>query len=185
MSTATESTILNQILTLLEPLDDASRVRILRTVHAFYNTDITPSTIYSPSKSPLLSINALREPVFGAHANITPKDFLSLKKPSTDVERVACLGYYLTHYRDTPHFKTTDITTLNTEAAQQRFSNTAMAVSNATAQGYLVPSINGCKQLSAGGEHYVELLPDRDASRKALQQTKRVKFKRKQKPTGD
>ena len=47
----------------------------------------------------------------------SPKDFLFRKEPNTDVERVACLAYYLTHRRGTNHFKTIDISKLNTEAA--------------------------------------------------------------------
>lgn len=103
---------------------------------------------------------------------MTAKQFMHDKAPNTDVERVACLAYYLSHYRASPHFKTKDITALNTEAAQRRFSNTAFAVENATKTGYLVPSIKGCKQLSAAGERFVEALPDRVAARDAMDRAK-------------
>src|SRR5437879_2148026 len=33
------------------------------------------------------------------------KEFLAAKRPTTDVERVACLAYYLTHAKNKPHFK--------------------------------------------------------------------------------
>jgi hypothetical protein len=91
------------------------------------------------------------------------------KAPQTDVERIACLAFYLTHHRSQPHFKTKDLSLLNTEAAQRRFANAAMAVVNATNSGYLVPSIKGCKQLSASGEQYVQVLPDREAARLVLE----------------
>ena len=84
------------------------------------------------------------------------------------MERVACLAYYLAHYRDQLHFKTADIRALNTEAAQRKFSNTAAAVGNAMNYGYLAPAIKGMKQLSAGGEMYVEALPDREAANSAM-----------------
>ena len=90
------------------------------------------------------------------------------KQPLTDVERVASLAYYLTHYRDTPHFKTLDISTLNTEAAQPKFSNAAVAMDNATKMGYLVPATKGSKQLGAAGELFVQKLPDRDAAKAAM-----------------
>jgi hypothetical protein len=90
------------------------------------------------------------------------------KQPRTDVERVACLAYYLANYRETPHFKTLDISKLNTEAAQVKFSNAAKAVDNATAYGYLVPSTKGNKQLSAAGELFVEALPDRAAAKATM-----------------
>ncbi len=90
------------------------------------------------------------------------------KQPKTDVEKVACLAYYLTHYRDTPHFKTLDLSKLNTEAAQVKFSNPAVAVDNATKQTYLVPATKGNKQLSARGEQFVLALPDRDKARDVM-----------------
>ena len=62
---------------------------------------------------------------------LDPKKFIGQKKPQNNYERVACLAYYLTHNRDTPHFKTSDITKLNTESAHH-FSNTAVAVQHAT-----------------------------------------------------
>jgi hypothetical protein len=81
---------------------------------------------------------------------------------------VACLAYYLANYRDTPHFKTIDISALNTEAAQPKFSNASVSVDNAKQAGLLVPATKGNKQISAAGEKYVELLPDREAAREAL-----------------
>jgi hypothetical protein len=105
---------------------------------------------------------------FSEDRGLSPKEFLRDKKPASDVERVACLAYYLTHHRDTPHFKTVDISALNTEGAQPKFSNASMAVDNATKAGLLVQAIKGSKQLSASGEHYVQLLPDRDAAREMI-----------------
>lgn len=74
----------------------------------------------------------------------------------------------LTHYRDSPHFKTLDISKLNTEAAQPKFSNAAVAVDNAMKTGYLVAATKGNKQLSAPGEQFVLKLPDRDAAKLAM-----------------
>ena len=90
------------------------------------------------------------------------------KQPRTDVERMACLAYYLTHYRDQPSFKTLDLSKLNTEAAQPKFANAANATNNAVKRNYLVPSTKGQKQLSAPGERFVLALPDRDAARLAM-----------------
>ena len=98
----------------------------------------------------------------------SPKDFLFRKRPTTDVERVACLAFYLTHYRDTPHFKTLDISKINTEAAQRKFANAAATVNNATRDGYLALASKGMKQLAAEGERYVDALPDRTAARAAF-----------------
>ena len=98
---------------------------------------------------------------------MSPKEFLFLKQPRTD-ERIAVLAYYLTHYRDTPHFKTIDLSKLNTEAAQPKFANAANSAGNAVKQGYLVPSTKGNRQLSAAGERFVNALPDREEARAAM-----------------
>jgi hypothetical protein len=98
----------------------------------------------------------------------SPKDFLFEKRPTTDVERIACLGYYLTHYRDVPHFKTLDLSKLNTEAAQLKLTNPTVAVDNATKAGLLVPASKGAKQISALGELYVQALPDKESARAAV-----------------
>ena len=84
------------------------------------------------------------------------------------MEKIACLAYYLTHYRDTPHFKTLDLSKLNTEAAQIKLSNPAVSVENATKQVYLVPATKGNKQLSSLGEQFVLALPDRDKARDVM-----------------
>ena len=112
-------------------------------------------------------------------SQMTPKSFLAVKKPKTDMERVACLGYYLFKVRGVEHFKTLDITRLNTEAAGEKFSNAASAVNNSIAKArYLASAGGGKKQISALGEALVENLPDREAVTKALSEIQR-KPKRK------
>jgi hypothetical protein len=78
------------------------------------------------------------------------------------------LAYYLTHYRDQQHFKTLDISKLNTEAAQIKFSNPVLSVNNAATMGYLAQASKGNKQISAPGEMFVAALPDRDAAQAAM-----------------
>jgi hypothetical protein len=157
----------------LSPLDPEARLRLLQTVITFLNID----GVYvgsgsarqgsSPSAPSLPTQNPQTTPGggFSNRPNISVKEFLLDKEPQTDVERAACLGYYLTHYRNTPEFKTLDISKLNTEAAQVKFSNPAFAVDNATKLGFLVPASRGMKQLGALGERYVRALPDRDAAK--------------------
>lgn len=121
-------------------------------------------------------------PSFSADISLSPKEFLLEKQPRTDVERIATLAYYLTHYRDTPHFKTLDISKLNTEAAQPKFSNAASSANNAVKQGYLVPSMKGQRQLSAAGERFVAALPDREEARKAMSLSAPRRKSRRAKP---
>ena len=67
-----------------------------------------------------------------------------------------------------PHFQTVDISKLNTEAAQIKFSNAAVSVSNAVQSGYIALAPHGKKQISAAGERFVQALPDRDAAKKVM-----------------
>jgi hypothetical protein len=105
---------------------------------------------------------------FTEDRSLSAKEFMLQKLPHTDVERVACLAYYLTHYQDTRHFKTVDISRLNTDAAQVKFSNAAFSVANATSRGYLTQAGKGFKQISALGEQFVAALPDRDAAKSVM-----------------
>lgn len=100
----------------------------------------------------------------------TPKQFLALKAPKTDVERIAVLAYYLTFARDMQHFETKDLSDLNTEAAWPKLSNPAYAASNAQKKnGFLSPAPGGTRQITSRGEALVNALPDREAAKAALE----------------
>lgn len=142
-----------------------TRTRMLKTVATFFGLDF--ATQYSTPEA-MPSQERKSVPNFADREELSPKDFLVQKKPRTDVERVACLAFYLTHYRNTPHFKTTDISKLNTEAAQIKFSNASYAVNNATKSGFLVLAVKGAKQLSAPGEKFVDHLPDYATARRVM-----------------
>jgi len=58
------------------------------------------------------------------------------------------------------------------EAAQVKFSNPTMMVAEAIRHGYLVPAGGQMKQLSAIGEEFVRLLPDRKAAIEAIRHAK-------------
>ncbi len=104
-----------------------------------------------------------------ASGGLSPRDFVSQKKPQSLVERIACLGYYLAHHRDTPHFTIKEIVQLNTEAAAHKFGNPSRDVDKADRQnGYLVTAGYGLKQVTPRGESLVEALPDREAVKMVL-----------------
>lgn len=160
---------------------DEARARILKAAATFFKVEINSSS----GTGSAIPIGHSRTPVpepmaFSSDRTISPKDFLRDKQPKTDVERVACLAYYLTHFRDTPQFKTIEISKLNTEAAQPKLSNAAMAVDNATKSHYLAPAIKGNKQISAAGEVFVQALPDRELARTEML---RVRPRRKRRVT--
>jgi hypothetical protein len=100
---------------------------------------------------------------------LTPKAFLVLKRPATDVERVSCLAWFLTNERNVPAFKTKVLTDLNREAAQFKLSNPSATARNAVNDGYLAAAGGGQKQITARGEALVEALPDRDKVKAALE----------------
>lgn len=113
-------------------------------------------------------------------AGMTAKQFVAHKKPQTDVERVVVLGYYLAHRKNTPHFKTLDISKLNTDAAETPFTNASQAVTNATSQNrFLAAAGKGAKQMTAYGEDFVKALPDRAAADKVKAQYKKRRRTRK------
>lgn len=116
-------------------------------------------------------------------SSMTPKQFLHSKGPKSDVQRIVCLAYYLTHVRSQTHFKTNDLTLLNVEAAAPRLSNPSVAVNNATKQSnYLAPAGGGNKQITQLGEDVVMALPDQEKVKNVEQQkrlTKRKSVKKK------
>src|SRR5882672_10492519 len=105
------------------------------------------------------------------------KHFYSSKKPTTDVERITVLAFYLTYAQDKPHFKTIDLTKTNTEAAGPRPSNATFAARNAVNNGLLALAGKGQKQITTLGEDVVKALPDRDAVKAVLAATPKRKRK--------
>ena len=90
------------------------------------------------------------------------KEFMRKKDPKTDVQRIACLGYFLDKYRQMPVFKARDCRALNVEAAGPSM-NVARAVNNAAQQsGYLAAAGGGKKQITNVGEDVVDALPDQE-----------------------
>lgn len=176
-----ELDVFNKIIRELSPFDKDTQARIVQSVATFLKVDVfgTPSTP-TPAVTYPRGFNdtnsSASEVGFSEREDLGPKEFLLEKRPKTNHDRVACLAYYLTHYRDTPYFKTLDISKLNTQAAQPKFTNPSVAIKEATRRGILVPAGAGKKQLSALAEQYVQALPDREAAKKIL---KRIKPARK------
>jgi hypothetical protein len=157
---------LGSIIRILGDLTEEERQRVVGAVTTFFHL----SNGISHRSSNFTANQEARpnRPSFSSEHAPSAKDFLLSKQPRTDVERIACLAFFLTHFRDTPYFKTFDLAKLNTEAAQPKFSNAAYAAKNASNMGYLAPATKGQRQLSAAGEEFVRALPDREAARAAM-----------------
>ena len=174
------SEALSAVIQLLDQLDKEARIRVLNSVATFYEHEISrplsePMAFESGASQPST------RPAFSDDKAPSPKEFLFQKQPKTDIERIACLAFYLTHFRDTPHFKTLDLAKLNTEAAQIKFSNAAYATDNATKAGLLAPAAKAQKQITAWGEQFVTALPDREAAAKIMSQLRQRKNARRKK----
>jgi hypothetical protein len=172
---------LQTVIATLRACDRESRQRILESAVTFLDMSLIPRAVSALQQTthPSQPVSGGRSP-FSADTSMSPKDFLMEKSPKTDVERIACLAYYLTHYRSTPHFKTTDLSLLNTESAQPKFANTAYSANNAIKMGYLAPALKGQRQLSGMGERFVRALPDRNAAKDVLVSLRRrARSKRK------
>ena len=178
-----DAAALDAIITILSKLEAEDRDRILRTVATFFQVNVSDPVAARGRASSGAPISV---PLFSESLELSPKDFLLQKHPRTDVERVACLAYYLTHYKDLPHFRTLDLSKLNTDAAQRKFANAAFATGNALKRGYLAQGTKGHRQLSAAGEQFVRALPDRVAAKQAMDgfrpMRKTSKMKKKSKP---
>jgi hypothetical protein len=184
MSKTSEHDALQQIINSLNNFDEEAKLKLLRTAMVFFGLDTklhVPSGEYAHSVPASSGNGGPQSNTFSNKENISPKDFVMSKEPKTDIERVACLAYYLTHFRETPHFKTLDISKINTDAAQPKFSNAAFTVTNATNSGYLTTASKGNKQISAIGEQFVIALPDREQAKAVLEKFKKKRYKRTEK----
>jgi len=103
--------VLTKILNALKGLDPDAQKRTLQAVSTFLGISLVSYEINHVKRSESDSNIKSSDVSFSANRQITPKEFLRDKMPVTDVERITCLAYYLTHYRDTPHFKTLDLST--------------------------------------------------------------------------
>jgi len=173
------------ILGILEPLDDEKRKFVLRTV-----TERLGITGVIPAASNVGGKPTNAAPTSGgggviAIKEIGAKDFMKVKNPQTDSQRIACLAFYLTHNREQNEFKTVDLRKLNEDAHGIRLSNPAVAVMNATdTSKFLAPAGHGKKRITTLGEDVVEALPDQEAVKAVIGSSKAGRRKKTRKKTG-
>jgi hypothetical protein len=170
---------LGAILKALGPLSEEARKFVLRTAS---DRLAISSVVHTPKDGSVSVSTSNSTPQSGGLEGTSPKDFLRAKKPLTELQRIVCLAFYLTYALGKRHFKTQDLTALNTDAAGGKFSNPSMTVQNATTQShFLAPGPKGTKQITALGEEYVDALPDQEAA-KTVVLSHRPKSTRKRRP---
>ena len=182
---------LKAILHALEPLDETQRRFVLKTVAERMGiSGALPATsgINQERQAGGMPASggatAVASDISGSFDGQTPKQFLKAKLPKTDVQRVACLAFYLTHARNQSQFDTEAITKLNTEALGTRLSNPSGAVNNAMNQNrFLAPVGKGNKQITGLGEDVVNALPDQEAVKAVLANNRKPRKKTVKKAT--
>ena len=182
----------------LEPLDDRDRQWVLQSAASRWSLVLPSSNTVVSGGGAVASPGALasganpamhqNSDVLAAISKNDARGFMRLKKPATDVQRVACLGYY--HLKTTGQhgFTSKDILKLNTDSGGTKF-NLTRALDNATRRSKYLASRGGKdKQLTTLGEDIVEALPSQEAvaaaeeaARNSSKGKKRVKKKVKTK----
>ncbi|HYV86263.1 MAG TPA: hypothetical protein VFB49_10145 [Patescibacteria group bacterium] len=173
-----ELEVVKGIHTLLRPLKPARRAVVLRMV-------VEQQRASLPAVSQADGDTRTDDADFGQMIATTstvirkrsPKDWFAEKRPIKGNQRMACLGYYLTRFENTDTFKTKDLTTLNTRAAQPKFSSAAVFARDAIKAGYFAPAGGGKRQVTTLGDLVVEALPDQAKVREVLQQNAHTRQK--------
>lgn len=162
----------------LEPLDPTQRQFAVSMILSRLGMGGTPGTAPGAGAPPSVAAGAASAGVTGL-GGIGVKEFLKQKAPTTDLERLVCLAYYLTHAMNTPSFSTKEITKLNTDAHGMDFSNAAATAMNAVNQSkYLSSASGGRKRITTRGEAVVEAMPDRAKVKEVLAAGRRSGKKR-------
>jgi len=158
-------TIINE----LSSFEKETQIRLLKTILTFLKLEAEDIFGEHFQSHRSLGFNIPQEDSSESEImEMSPKEFMLEKDPRNNIERIACLAYYLSHYRNSPHFKTLEVSKLNTEAAQPKFTNAVVHAKNAVKRGLLVSAEGKSRQLSAIGEQFVEALPDREAAQRIL-----------------
>ena len=179
---------LGKVLAALSPLEEKDRSWVVAS--AVSSLSISATTIES-SAAMMGNASAGAAAAAAEAARSVPgkpgtkehaKGWLRGKAPFNDLLRVACLGYYLLKFKDTPTFKTKDISAMNTEAAGTHISNASRSLDDATNKGkYFAPAGSGKKQLTGFGEEVVEALPDKEKLKEVEMRRPKKKKKGKKK----
>src|SRR5438094_567805 len=87
----------NKVAEAIESLSEDARIRVFRILATHFDLPFgqDPYTSRPTAAGPTPS-GASQTSSFSEDRSLSPKQFMIQKKPTTDVERIACLAYYLT-----------------------------------------------------------------------------------------
>src|SRR5215470_15281480 len=101
--------VLTEVLPTFKRLTPQGRERLLQTIATFFGLEGVVKQSITHEEALVSTSRSAPANLFSSDRSLSPKEFILQKQTRTDLERVACLAYYLTHYRDLPHFKTIDL----------------------------------------------------------------------------
>src|SRR6516164_6942991 len=165
------TTALVAVVKALEPLGDADRQWVLQAAATRWSLQLHAQAAAGGGGAPSASAGggggATGAGAAEAQAAISKKDaraFMRIKRPTTDVQRVACLGYFLVHTTvGKLGFSSAEIRQANTDSGASGM-NFTRALDNATRQAkYLSNRGAKEKQLTTLGEDVVLALPNHEA----------------------
>jgi hypothetical protein len=152
----------------LEPLDPVQRQFAVSMILSRLGIGGTPGAAPGTEAPAPVAAGAASAGTTGL-GGIGVKEFLKQKAPTTELERLVCLAYYLTHSMNISSFMTKEIKKLNTEAHGMDFSNAAATATNAVRQSkFLSGASGGKKRITTRGEAVVEAMPDRAKVKEVL-----------------
>jgi hypothetical protein len=160
MEAAAELAAMEKALTALEGLDQEGRERTVMWLASALGVRVGGAIPAAATPAAGVQVGSLDAS--------SPKQFLAAKKPRTAVERVTCLAFFMAHAREKPHFKTSDLSQLNLEAAGPPFSNISQAAKDAVKAYYLASAGKQNRQITPLGEAVVTALPDRERVKQAV-----------------
>jgi hypothetical protein len=151
--------VLKTVVDALEPLDAPDRQWVLTTAASRWSL---PAPVANPPNTNpnTLTGGAQSTDVQGVLARKDARGFIRIKRPSNDVQRVACLGYYHVQTGGGTTFTSKELVQLNTASGGTNI-NIHRAVDNATRRAAYLSTVKGHnKQLTTLGEDVVNALPD-------------------------
>src|SRR4051812_46797595 len=98
---------LGSVLKALTPLSDDAKSFVFRTAAERLGISCVVST--RPANSSASGDDQVTSSQLSEITEMKPKAFLKSKRPLSELQRMVCLAYYLTHVQNKPHFKTQDL----------------------------------------------------------------------------